>query len=127
MRLVTTPFRPLIARAGPTAEVESINIAIGAQSAFSLQCKGFVRNYIPAIIKAVKAMPLDEVGAGPAPTWLPPPACSRTAHVGSGHLRTLPGSIANHGIRQSVHSLPLPKTRCAALLACVPWPQAAAA
>ncbi|GBF97742.1 lysosomal aspartic protease [Raphidocelis subcapitata] len=47
--------------AGPSEEVAAINEAIGAESAFSLQCKGFVRGYVPAIIKAVKAMPLDQV------------------------------------------------------------------
>jgi hypothetical protein len=42
--------------------VAAINAALGAESAFSLQCRGFVRQYVPAIIKAVKAMPLDQAG-----------------------------------------------------------------
>lgn len=47
--------------AGPSSEVSAINSAIGAESAFSLQCKGFVRQYVPSIIKAVKDLPIDQV------------------------------------------------------------------
>ncbi|KIZ01760.1 cathepsin D, partial [Monoraphidium neglectum] len=47
--------------AGPSSEVSAINSAIGAESAFSLQCKGFVRQYVPQIIRAVKDLPIDEV------------------------------------------------------------------
>lgn len=46
---------------GPSSEVSAINSAIGAESAFSLQCKGFVRQYVPQIIRAVKDLPIDEV------------------------------------------------------------------
>ena len=42
--------------------MHAINLAIGAESAFSLQCKAFVKDYVPQIIKAVKLMPLDKVG-----------------------------------------------------------------
>ena len=49
---------------GPSDDVRAINRAIGAASAFSLRCRSFVRRYVPAIIKAVKTLPLDEVPGG---------------------------------------------------------------
>lgn len=46
---------------GPTTEVDAINQAIGAESAFALQCKGMVRQYVPQIISIIGQMPLDQV------------------------------------------------------------------
>jgi hypothetical protein len=42
--------------------VATINKAIGAESAFTLQCKSLVADYVPAIIKALATLPLDQVG-----------------------------------------------------------------
>jgi hypothetical protein len=50
------------AAAGPTMEVAAINKAIGAESAFSMQCKTMVQQYVPQIIKMITQMPLDQVG-----------------------------------------------------------------
>ena len=46
---------------GPTEQVDAINEAIGAQSAFALQCKSMVRDYLPNLIKAIRDLPLDQV------------------------------------------------------------------
>ena len=42
-------------------EVAAINEAIGAESAFSLQCKSMVADYVPEIIRVINDMPLDQV------------------------------------------------------------------
>jgi len=47
--------------AGPTAAVAALNRQLGAESAFTLQCKSLVKDYLPGIIDAVQALPLDEV------------------------------------------------------------------
>lgn len=47
--------------AGPSTEVAAINKAIGAESAYSLQCKTLVQDYVPQIIKMISQMPLDQV------------------------------------------------------------------
>lgn len=47
--------------AGPSAAVAALNRQLGAESAFTLQCKTLVRDYLPGIIDAVQALPLDEV------------------------------------------------------------------
>ncbi|KAF8060302.1 APA1 [Scenedesmus sp. PABB004] len=47
--------------AGPSAEVSAINKAIGAESAFSLQCKSMVAQYVPQILEIINKMPLDQV------------------------------------------------------------------
>lgn len=47
--------------AGPTAEVSSINAAIGATSAAAMQCKSLVHDYLPQIMKAIDDMPYDQV------------------------------------------------------------------
>lgn len=39
----------------------SINAAIGAESAFTLQCKSMVADYVPQIIEIINSMPLDQV------------------------------------------------------------------
>ncbi|KAF6253148.1 aspartic proteinase [Scenedesmus sp. NREL 46B-D3] len=47
--------------AGPTMEVAAINKAIGAESAFTLQCKTMVQQYVPQIVQMISQMPLDQV------------------------------------------------------------------
>ncbi|WIA23977.1 hypothetical protein OEZ85_013609 [Tetradesmus obliquus] len=47
--------------AGPSTEVAAINKAIGAESAYSLQCKTLVQDYVPQIIQMISQMPLDQV------------------------------------------------------------------
>ena len=47
--------------AGPSIEVAEINHAIGAESAFTLQCKSMVHDYVPQIIAAIETLPLDAV------------------------------------------------------------------
>lgn len=49
------------AASGPSEEVSAINAAIGAESAFTLQCKSLVRDYVPQIIDVINKMPLDQV------------------------------------------------------------------
>jgi hypothetical protein len=44
-------------------QVQTINQQIGATSAVAMQCKSLVNQYLPAIVKAVKEMPLDAVSA----------------------------------------------------------------
>lgn len=51
----------LLLRVGPTVEVAAINKAIGAESAFTLQCRSMVQDYVPQIIKIINQMPLDQV------------------------------------------------------------------
>lgn len=47
--------------AGPTEEVALINKAIGAESAFSLQCKEMVHDYLPQILKLITQIPIDQI------------------------------------------------------------------
>jgi hypothetical protein len=47
--------------AGPSQAVAKLNKQLGAESAFTLQCKTLVRDYLPGIIEAVRQLPLDEV------------------------------------------------------------------
>jgi phytepsin len=49
--------------AGPSTEVLAINKAIGAESAFTLQCRSMVQQYVPQIIDIINKMPLDQVCA----------------------------------------------------------------
>lgn len=51
-----------VADAGPSTEVLAINKAIGAESAFTLQCRSMVQQYVPQIIDIINKMPLDQVG-----------------------------------------------------------------
>jgi phytepsin len=50
------------AAVGPSMDVAAINEAIGAESAFTLQCKSMVADYVPQIIEIINQMPLDQVG-----------------------------------------------------------------
>ncbi|KAI8475426.1 MAG: aspartic peptidase domain-containing protein [Monoraphidium minutum] len=88
--------------AGPTSEVGAINDAIGAESAFSLQCKGFVRQYVPQIIKAMKDLPIDQVcsavglcPAAAAAAPAPRPAASRRLLAAAGPLGAAARSVAD--------------------------------
>ena len=44
-----------------STQVATVNKAIGATSAVAKQCKLLVKQYLPAIVKAVQDMPLDMV------------------------------------------------------------------
>jgi hypothetical protein len=60
-KLIFTVHTAAVAAAGPSTEVAAINKAIGAESAYSLQCKNLVQQYVPDMIKMISQMPLDQV------------------------------------------------------------------
>lgn len=47
--------------AGPTAEVDQINKAIGAESAIAAQCREIVKEYVPEILKLINDVPPDQI------------------------------------------------------------------
>lgn len=46
---------------GPVEDVEKINQAIGASGVINQQCKEFVKDYLPQIVKIINTMPPEEV------------------------------------------------------------------
>ncbi|KAG1680322.1 hypothetical protein FOA52_015412 [Chlamydomonas sp. UWO 241] len=49
--------------AGPSDEVAAINAAIGATSAVAMQCRDLARQYVPMLLDAIDAMPIDQICA----------------------------------------------------------------
>lgn len=49
--------------AGPSADIDDINKAIGAESAIAAQCRELIREYVPEIIKLIDSVPLDQICA----------------------------------------------------------------
>lgn len=49
---------------GPSAEVEAINAALGAESAMTLQCKNLIHDYVKQILDAIRDTPIDQVSSG---------------------------------------------------------------
>jgi len=87
--------------AGPSIEVAGINHAIGAESAFTLQCKSMVHDYVPQIIAAIETLPLDavcsSVGLCPAAHRKLLTKAFATAHTMFDHLAT-----ATHDLKEAV-------------------------
>lgn len=69
--------------AGPIEQIASINKAIHAESAITLQCKSLVKDYVPQIVDMIQKLPIDQVcsklGLCPKPSFAETVSSSKTA------------------------------------------------